>query len=401
MTSSMAASPPDQLFPVLSSREDYFAFMDEWTVGTVDELRARKTTRGLVKAYLLETSRTDRDPVAALRSGGQIAHQLDETSATLTAEGDSGAWGFVDTSVPRYPVVLTVLDSQPAGMKVQNMVAATHTLDRAWIHGRIFDALWTVAREAFAPTRFSQLVFEHDGVYENAVTALGDDSVGVAPADANVERRHARLEFTERLGKLEEALGKMRAFYDPLHSIVRMRFPAALSGGHDVYHDGRLTNRSDSLASFMSSVDLVRQLYSVANESTEASAWPDADNGRGVSLGAALTFQFSEPLADTTFDALVGALGRKTNRFRIWGKPLDRGRRKVHMYAVDHHLWQPIDLELTSDRLVLLIPDGTCGNTVQRLLANLQRFVDPRVKAFLGEAEYDSRLLLAQLKSAS
>ena len=56
------------LLPRLGTRREYFDYLDRWTVGTVEDLRVRMTNRALVKAFLLETSRTNgaRDAIANL-----------------------------------------------------------------------------------------------------------------------------------------------------------------------------------------------------------------------------------------------------------------------------------------------------------------------------------------------
>jgi hypothetical protein len=63
---------------------------------------------------------------------------------------------------------------------------------------------------------------------------------------------------------------------------------------------------------------------------------------------------------------------------------------KVHANAIDQHLWQPLVMELTPKRVVAILPEGTCGNTINRLVSNIQRFVDPKVQAYIGDVEYSS-----------
>jgi hypothetical protein len=65
------------------------------------------------------------------------------------------------------------------------------------------------------------------------------------------------------------------------------------------------------------------------------------------------------------------------------------GRTKVHVYGVDRHLWQPVLLELTDRHLYAVLPRGTCGNTVHRLVTNVQRFLDPDVTAWVGEQRFE------------
>jgi hypothetical protein len=62
---------------------------------------------------------------------------------------------------------------------------------------------------------------------------------------------------------------------------------------------------------------------------------------------------------------------------------------KVHVYGVDQHLWQPVMLELTDRHLYAILPRGTCGNTVHRLVTNVQRFLDPGVSAWIGDRRFE------------
>ena len=78
----------------------------------------------------------------------------------------------------------------------------------------------------------------------------------------------------------------------------------------------------------------------------------------------------------------------RRGRFRLWGNPIHVGPSHIHVYGVDRHLWQPVYLEFTRRHVVAVLPKGTCGNTVHRLVTNVQRFVDPAVKAWIGDEEY-------------
>ena len=56
---------------------------------------------------------------------------------------------------------------------------------------------------------------------------------------------------------------------------------------------------------------------------------------------------------------------------------------KVHIYGTDIHLWQKVLLELSREEFVVILPTGTCGNTIHRLVTNIQRYLDPGVSVLL------------------
>ena len=110
-------------------------------------------------------------------------------------------------------------------------------------------------------------------------------------------------------------------------------------------------------------------------------------------IGAPVSIIFNESLSKETFDYWIkSTFGRVNNRFRLWGNPIILGPKKVHVYGVDKHLWKPIFLELTDKHLIAIVPKGTCGNTIHRLICNIQRYIDPAAKVYIGDMEYGENI---------
>ena len=402
----MLNSPTKNLLPWLRSRREYFDYLDRWTVGAVDELRARMSTRALTKAFLLETSRANgfRNPEGALSEGEwPRLDPIDETLFRMRWPNESEDWALVEVEDERYPVIYTAVESDVASRRIDQIVDGSALLDRAWFSASMFRELWRLIVSVHQESRFSRIVFEHESVYQRVVDdPLGqseeseaeesDHESGADEQPLSPERRRARMQITERIGRMEKAVLPWEERYDPLASIVQMRIPAPSRGGYDVYFNGRFTNRSDSTTSFREAVRDVMKQYRSSTQKVEDAAWPirsEAQAGQRGSIGAPLLIRFSEPLDSGVFDRWVAALRRRNNRFRLWGTPIPRGPGKVHFYAVDNHLWQPIDLEIARDHVYALLPDGTCGNTVHRLVTNIQRFVEPKISVFVGERPYE------------
>ena len=171
-----------------------------------------------------------------------------------------------------------------------------------------------------------------------------------------------------------------------------------------LYFDGQATNRSDSFAEHRSTVALVLKLYRRITEHAEDRLWFDTtsvDDEGLIRQGAPLTIRFGEPLSKPTFDRFVSlALERWTSRFRIGGYVTRRGPTKVHMAAIDRHLWQPLLLEVTSRHMLGVLPRGTCGNTIHRLVTNVQRYLDPNVDVWLGNESYASAVSNSMMEAA-
>ena len=118
-------------------------------------------------------------------------------------------------------------------------------------------------------------------------------------------------------------------------------------------------------------------------------------------IGAPVSIIFNESLSKETFDYWIkSTFGRVNNRFRLWGNPIILGPKKVHVYGVDKHLWKPIFLELTDKHLIAIVPKGTCGNTIHRLICNIQRYIDPAAKAYIGDMEYKAKAITKAYKDS-
>lgn len=68
----------------------------------------------------------------------------------------------------------------------------------------------------------------------------------------------------------------------------------------------------------------------------------------------------------------VGALFRATQPFRLWGIGIKRDRDYYSVPAIDLHEGSPIDFEITPTFMRVYTRRESCGNTMLRLLANLQ-----------------------------
>jgi len=411
----MPEEPVKNLLPNLETRREYFDYLDRWIVGTVDDLHTHMTTRALVKAFLLETSRRNgsRDAIAALGSTQQTTSQIDDTLFRVRWRGENTDWALVEVEDKRYPILYTALETKVASQRVDQLVHSSPLLDKAWFAAPMFRRLWKLVLDAYPSQRFSKIVFEHESIFEVFKDDLTVDSDSEEEQEEveeeeeviSPERRRARMQITERIGKLDKALQKMRPEYEPLESIVSMRVPAPRRGGHDIYFDGRFTNRSDSITALRQTIEVVTNIYRYSTEMAEDASWPQAvdtsSTGKPVSLGMPLLIKFSQELDLDTFERWITSLHRKNNRFRLWGNPINRGPGKVHIYAIDNHLWQPVDLEIARDHLYALLPSGTCGNTIHRLIANIQRFIDPKLETYIGDKKYEDFIDKAPVNATS
>jgi hypothetical protein len=108
------------------------------------------------------------------------------------------------------------------------------------------------------------------------------------------------------------------------------------------------------------------------------------------SIGSPLTIKFKKPLNQQTLDYWVkSTFGRSRNKFRLWGNTIKLDQKKIHVYGVDRHLWQPIFMEITDKYSAVIIPGGTCGNIVHRLVTNIKKYIDLAADVYVGDIKYN------------
>ncbi|MGC9261342.1 MAG: hypothetical protein ACP5I8_14850 [Phycisphaerae bacterium] len=401
----------------VNTREEAIQALDGYSSERQEELtKDQKTGRPLLKTYMLETVPPHvREPSVEVlfAAAGVTLTPIDETLFRAFGQREQRVIGLVEKLLPRYPVFYSLEDSHIADRFVKNLVQQNAMLDRLWISGRAFADLFKFILGNTPKQRYGRMVFQYANVYESA--DYGDPEAGQSDSETNsrdrddgdqpvVERRSNKTTIVERLSVLEKILPKMRGLYQPLNAIAQLRFPATGRGGHDFFFNGKVTNRSDSFKDHRQHVEFVLGRYKLATELTEQAAWGSLERTsmstageKKEILGAPVYLVFQEALSQSTFETFVRAtFSRKHSRFGLWGDPVRLGPTKVHVYAVDRHIWQPLFLEITDKQIVAIVPNGTCGNTINRLVTNVQQYLDPAVDVWVGDQRYDDLLATRQ-----
>ncbi len=401
----MIMSTDTGYLPRLESRENYVDHLEGFTTAETGEPDGGRPKRTRIKTYMLETARDDRavpDLDNLFRDAVRL-HRMDDTLYRVEDADHGGrVVGLIEALDERHPVLYTTLPVDESDKWVRRVVDHNPWLDRLWLSSPILFELWKYVQQSTPTHRYVRLGFEHEAWYETPadLDAIdeGIDQEVTADEDegtplSRIERRRSRVSLTERLALLNTKLKPLMDLYDPLHSLVQLQIPGAERGGHRLYYDGRATNWTDSFVEHRATVALVVKLYRRVTDRAENRLWVDTtqvgEDGFSLS-GAPVTIRFSEQLSEPTFNRFVNlALRRRTSRFRIGGYVTRRGPTKVHLAGIDRHLWQPFLLEATSRHLLLVLPRGTCGNTIHRLVTNVQRYLDPKVDVWLGSERYD------------
>ncbi len=396
----------------IRTRHEMIRFFDGYAIERMEELDERKLKRPLVKTHLLELLDGDeaRTPegLQAIFARRGVGLQPLEESLFLVSDNVGAEIGFLERLRPRIIALYSTMESDEIKNWVDRLVLRSPEIDHVWLSGTTFNVLWELVVRLSRPHRFTRLTFTHQSIFDIDGSTGGppqkeDEEEEDGPQHSEeedreeiVERRDTTFRLVDRIGVIHEKLDKLQQIYSPLHAISQLRFPSPVGrGGHDFYDNGRVTNRSESFRDHRSHLLFVVRIYEQLLKSTEEQAWYSIRESVGAPgqfrkiVGAPVLVRFRDPLPLPVFDYWISAtFGRKRNKFRLWGHPIRLGPTKVHVYGVDRHLWQPLFLELTAKGCTAIIPNGTCGNTVHRLVTNIQRYLDPGAEAFIGDKPY-------------
>jgi len=393
----------------IRGRHHLIRFFDGYAAERMEEIDERKLKRPLVKSHLLELLDRDRcgghESLEAIFSRRQVNLTPLEDDLFLATDPQMGDIGFLERLRPRVVALYSTFKSEELIPWIHRLVMHSPEIDHVWLSGQTFSVLWDLVARLSRPQRFTKLVFTHESIFDiddSSVSTAEENEMDFSRVSEDedieeiVERRATRFQLVDRIGVIVQKLQKLQDVYSPLYAISQLRFPSPVGrGGHDFYDNGRVTNRSESFLDHRNHLLFVVRIYEQLLKSTEDSAWYSIRESIGTPgqfrkiVGAPLVVKFREPLSAGVFDSLIQTtFQRKRNRLRLWGHPIRLGPTKVHVYGVDRHLWQPLFLEFTDKGCVAIVPDGTCGNTVHRLVTNIQRFLDPGAQAFVGGKPY-------------
>lgn len=92
--------------------------------------------------------------------------------------------------------------------------------------------------------------------------------------------------------------------------------------------------------------------------------------------GGPLDFQFRRDMGD--LDSFIPGLFNSTAPFNLWGIKSEVSDGYFRVLAIDLHAGSPLNFEIAGGMMRVYLGKDSCGNTILRLLANLQTCRDSR-----------------------
>lgn len=367
--------------PAVSTRRDLARYLQTQMIASrqvwapeAEDLEV--SGRTMVKTYLIEAHR-DRaaEPNVVLDT---VAEKL---GLTIDATDDRDLYRvhaksldlWCDTSLGRFWRLHTIALVQEAGRLVDQMVAASPLLDNVWLPPDYLESL--AERTKSEMETFS---LNHD---RRPLHAASVES-------ADLDYLSLRL-WSSRAGETLQRLRQAQVFPRGMSiRSVRLRAGDSTSDGNfcvaEYFHHGKVTVSGTSfdehnrllvhvLRDYRALVERIEDRYGIGIA--------DPQGPLPLLRGEPIVIEMDWALADLEF--AVGKMFSSTDPFRLWGVPERIAEGHYRARAVDLHVGETLSFEITPRHVTLLLPKGTCGNTVVRFLGSLHYHVNSEAGAAL------------------
>jgi hypothetical protein len=321
------------------------------------------------KTFVLEVHADD--PVAYLADLAGDARFEETADAFLfrLVLGEAAFW--VDQLDERFWSFHTDMPASTAGKFLRERVEQRREIDWMWLPSDHLRGIWPGAVSRRVRTEFKGGAFLGETVpaRDLRVQLSGHDAEELLEYIGQHPRYRSAVSFEGvELGLAEPEFGWVN------EGVNRM---------------GRFAVSGDSLELHLQFVRSVigyyKQLVTLC-EQRAISWWTfEPDTGGGIVGGGPITIRFSRSIDD--MDGFLSELFAVRRPFRLWGMPQKRAN-ITHVEAVDLHVGQRLPMDIGRDWLRVYLQKGSCGNSIARLISNLQhRFdgtlsmVDPELQA--------------------
>lgn len=295
---------------------------------------------------------------------------VDEDLTFTVDDLDSRFWSFHSTA-----------PTELLSRELKRRITARRDLDYVWLPSHHLRQVRPGVKPSYLKTDFRGWdVLPEEEIRDLAISVKGRDADRLLDVIRR-ERGHEHAISIERLavpavdpdlGRVDEAVNRFAQF----------------------------VARGDSFALHQQVVAGVVGRYRSLVEAAEARALMfrpiEGNDGGGRVQGAPIEVQFSRPLPNIA--EFLNLLVSSREPFRLWGLHA-ADEHYGECQGVDLHLGECIRLEVLPEFLRIHLYEGGCGNTVARLIANLQHHVDGALR--LTDPDLQALMTLQSLVAAA
>ena len=330
--------------------------------------------RGPLKTYLIEAHASDGNDLnhqtapdalsnAADAASLQVQGTDDRTLFQLT-DGDVGF--FFDVLDPRFWVVHTMSNVDRCEQLLNRLIDLYPNLDYAWPPSELMREL----QKSGKPAGF----------------AVDFDETQLLPASEShlIDEPNAVVKFRFGGTRAEMWLTELERFAPDALAFSMVKFSLQDQEGKsyliaELNERGRLKAAGNSISLHMATVAQFLHHYRslIAQIESFGRLRSHGKGDGGLLIGDPLVFEFPKPLRD--FRSFVKELVSCREPLKIWGVVEEVRNDFVQIEAVDLHTASRLRLDVTPHFMRVYLGPTACGNTVARILRNIQGHVDSTV----------------------
>ena len=268
---------------------------------------------------------------------------------------------WVDQLDERFWSFHTDMPAADAKRYLNAHIESRRDLDWVWLPSQHLQDVWPGARARGVRTDFRgrRFLSTNDAAQDLRLQASGSDAAQLLDYIASNDRWKAavslqgvQVELSDTdLGVLTEAVHRMGRF--------------SVSGDSFEFHVQFVRHVVQRYRNFVTACEERSFRWTAFDEAGE--------DGGGTVSGSPITMRFSRPIPD--LDGFLDELFSARQPIRLWGIPtIEDGFASIE--AVDLHVGQRLRIDIGRDWLRVYLNAGSCGNTVARMVSNLQHRFD-------------------------
>lgn len=363
-----------------SDRGELFDFLINYAQERVGEIGERRAVAPLIKTYMLEVigaAPPDSLPPDVLFCGPYGFDRLHLIETGLYAAESEGMTGFVERVDDQYWVLYTTERTGVSDPFIHRLTSESSHLDHVWLSAPLLQGFW---EHWIVPQhedhRFVRIHFSFVDEFAGAL----EEPNGEEHEEGAMERKISKITLMEQKQTLARILPELQDLLPSFKVVDALRFPAVDgSGGHDVYFNGKVTNRSSDFLDHREQILTIIAVYRAVNDQMLQLAHS----------GSPIVMKFARPLSAQRWENFVEVtFERGAGRYQLSGNPLPSTDGHRHVYGVDMRAWQEICLDLSDEQVVLSLPPTTSASVFHRLLTLTQQHLEPDTAAVVGETPF-------------
>jgi len=390
----------------ISDRRDFAETFGTAMAGAAQALRSIRQfgrEQNLPKSYLVEfhpkgnghprdSWTTEALFEALTKDEGSVVQRTKDDSLLylLHDEKTNSAEFIIDSLNPRFLVFHTLSNAKATDRFIFNRLTQYHReFDLFWLPVELLESVEKRERVTGWEAAFQPLLDQSNFVHQEDDQDAADLDEEMRELEEEIPEEspnHTRLRINILRPNAMNTYWKLKqqessVFPDvPLSSVLAERFDNDLStqARARIKWNGKITGRGTDFSAYSQIVNGTLDNYASVVTSLESQyslgLTPCHEGHLGFGLkGEPFCVSFESPI---NVDSVVHGMFNCIPPFRLMGEPEKLADDYYVIDAVDLHVGQPLAIEVSPRLLRIYLYEGTCGNSVVRILRSLQHHVD-------------------------